>query len=98
MMISTSARLGKSGILSRLLMLCQERILQMDKHREKLIELLEPWLAHLSLCAANDLIANGVTFATGTDEAKEIVDQMPTVTKTGLQKVRMQNDRQRKTD
>lgn len=31
--------------------------------REKLIELLRPWLAHLSLCAANDLIANGVTFA-----------------------------------
>ena len=31
--------------------------------REKLIKLLRPWLAHLSLCAANDLLAKGVTFA-----------------------------------
>ncbi len=31
--------------------------------REKLIGLLRRWLAHLSLCAADDLIANGVTFA-----------------------------------
>ena len=31
--------------------------------REKLIKLLRPWLAHLSLCAADDLLANGVTFA-----------------------------------
>lgn len=29
--------------------------------KEKLSELLNPWLAHLSLCAANDLIAKGVT-------------------------------------
>ena len=29
--------------------------------RDKLVELLRPWLAHLSLAAANDLIENGVT-------------------------------------
>lgn len=28
---------------------------------EKLIELLRPWLSHLSLCAAKDLISKGVT-------------------------------------
>ena len=31
------------------------------KQREKLVELLRPWLAHLSLAAANDLISHGVT-------------------------------------
>ena len=31
--------------------------------REKLDKLLGKWLGHLSLAAANDLIANGVTFA-----------------------------------
>lgn len=30
---------------------------------EKLTELLRPWIAHLSLSVAKDLIANGVTFA-----------------------------------
>ena len=35
--------------------------------REKLVKLLRRWLAHLSLCAADDLIANGVTFATNTN-------------------------------
>lgn len=34
---------------------------------EKLTELLRPWTAHLSLVAAKDLIANGVTFATDTN-------------------------------
>ena len=29
--------------------------------KEKLSELLNPWLAHLSLCAAGDLIEKGVT-------------------------------------
>lgn len=29
--------------------------------KKKLVELLRPWLAHLSLAAAKDLIANGVT-------------------------------------
>ena len=33
----------------------------MPNTREKLEKLLRPWLAHLSLVAANDLIANGVT-------------------------------------
>ena len=36
--------------------------------REKLTKLLRRWLAHLSLCAADDLIANGVTFATNTND------------------------------
>lgn len=35
--------------------------------KKKLVELLRPWLAHLSLAAANDLIANGVTVADGKD-------------------------------
>lgn len=34
---------------------------------EKLTELLRPWIAHLSLSVAKDLIANGVTFAKDTD-------------------------------
>lgn len=47
---------------------------------EKLTELLRPWTAHLSLVAAKDLIANGVTFATDTNDGSKwisVEDGMP---------------------
>ena len=39
--------------------------------REKLSELLSPWLAHLSLCAADDLIAKGVTIPVRCKDCKK---------------------------
>ena len=47
---------------------------------EKLTELLRPWIAHLSLSVAKDLIANGVTFATDTNDGSKwisVEDGMP---------------------
>ena len=47
---------------------------------EKLTELLRPWTAHLSLVAAKDLIAKGVTFATDTNAGSKwisVEDEMP---------------------
>lgn len=40
--------------------------------REKLTKLLEPWLAHLSLAAANDLIENGVVISNSETTTKWI--------------------------
>lgn len=39
--------------------------------KEKLSELLNPWLAHLSLCAANDIIAKGVTIPVRCKDCKK---------------------------
>ena len=47
---------------------------------EKLTELLRPWIAHLSLSVAKDLIANGVTFATDTNAGSKwisVEDRLP---------------------
>lgn len=47
---------------------------------EKLTELLRPWIAHLSLSVAKDLVANGVTFAKDTDVQSKwisVEDEMP---------------------
>lgn len=47
---------------------------------EKLTELLRPWIAHLSLSVAKDLIANGVTFATDTNDGGKwisVEDRLP---------------------
>lgn len=45
--------------------------------KEKLSELLNPWLAHLSLCAANDLIAKGVTIPVRCKDCKYFVQGEP---------------------
>ena len=39
--------------------------------REKLSELLSPWLAHLSLCAAGELIEKGVTIPVRCKDCKQ---------------------------